>query len=127
MTGVQTCALPIFVVVEDEPAIRRGVSDALRLSGYEVTEAPDGVAGLREADAAGVDLVLLELFEGDQAPAPWDDSMASIAAESAGTSQSGLGLALAAYIGWGWQGMEAVSGIEEERRLGGRQGSCQLG
>jgi DNA-binding response OmpR family regulator len=51
-----------IVVVEDEPAIRRGVSDALRLSGYEVAEAPDGVAGLREAAAAGVDLVLLDIM-----------------------------------------------------------------
>src|SRR5437016_5084846 len=51
-----------IVVVEDEPAIRRGVSDALRLSGYEVTEAPDGNAGLREAASAGVDLVLLDIM-----------------------------------------------------------------
>src|SRR5437762_2544782 len=51
-----------IVVVEDEPAIRRGVSDALRLSGYEVTEAGDGSVGLREAAAAGVDLVLLDLL-----------------------------------------------------------------
>ena len=51
-----------IVVVEDEPAIRRGVSDALRLSGYEVTEAPDGAVGLREGGAAGVDLVLLDLL-----------------------------------------------------------------
>jgi DNA-binding response OmpR family regulator len=51
-----------IVVVEDEPAIRRGVSDALRLSGYEVTEAGDGSIGLREAAAAGVDLVLLDLL-----------------------------------------------------------------
>lgn len=50
-----------IVVVEDEPAIRRGVSDALRLSGYEVTEAPDGASGLREGAAAGVDLVLLDI------------------------------------------------------------------
>ena len=51
-----------IVVVEDEPAIRRGVSDALRLSGYEVTEAADGAVGLREGAAAGVDLVLLDLL-----------------------------------------------------------------
>ncbi len=51
-----------IVVVEDEPAIRRGVSDALRLSGYEVTEAADGVLGLREAASAGVDLVLLDIM-----------------------------------------------------------------
>jgi DNA-binding response OmpR family regulator len=51
-----------IVVVEDEPAIRRGLSDVLRLSGYEVTEAPDGASGLREATAAGVDLVLLDIM-----------------------------------------------------------------
>jgi DNA-binding response OmpR family regulator len=51
-----------IVVVEDEPAIRRGLSDSLRLSGYEVTEAPDGAAGLREAAADGVDLVLLDIM-----------------------------------------------------------------
>jgi DNA-binding response OmpR family regulator len=51
-----------IVVVEDEPAIRRGVSDALRLSGYDVTEAADGAAGLQEASCAGVDLVLLDLL-----------------------------------------------------------------
>lgn len=51
-----------IVVVEDEPAIRRGVSDALRLGGYDVTEAADGVHGLREGSAAGVDLVLLDLL-----------------------------------------------------------------
>ena len=51
-----------IVVVEDEPAIRRGVSDALRLSGYDVTEAADGLSGAREAAAAGVDLVLLDIM-----------------------------------------------------------------
>lgn len=51
-----------IVVVEDEPAIRRGVCDALRLTGYAVTEAADGVSGLREAAADGVDLVLLDLL-----------------------------------------------------------------
>ncbi len=50
------------VVVEDEPAIRRGVCDALRLTGYAVTEAADGATGLREAAADGVDLVLLDLL-----------------------------------------------------------------
>lgn len=51
-----------IVVVEDESAIRRGVSDALRLSGYDVQEAADGAAGLTEASSAGVDLVLLDLL-----------------------------------------------------------------
>src|SRR6516225_7133906 len=51
-----------IVVVEDEPAIRRGVADALRLSGYDVTEAADGAVGLQEARVGGVDLVLLDLL-----------------------------------------------------------------
>jgi DNA-binding response OmpR family regulator len=51
-----------IVVIEDEPAIRRGVVDALRESRYLVTEAADGDAGLIEAQRAGVDLVLLDLL-----------------------------------------------------------------
>lgn len=51
-----------IAVVEDEPAIRRGVVDALKLSGYEVAEAADGHSGLREAQTDGVDLVLLDLL-----------------------------------------------------------------
>jgi DNA-binding response OmpR family regulator len=50
------------VVVEDEWAIRRGVVDALRTAGYQVTEAGDGVKGLEEAVRLGVDLVLLDLL-----------------------------------------------------------------
>lgn len=51
-----------IVVVEDEEAIRRGVADALRIAGYEVVEAADGVAGLQAARGAGVSLVLLDLL-----------------------------------------------------------------
>src|SRR6516164_3985172 len=50
------------VVIEDEPAIRRGVADALRTTGYEVAEAADGAQGLEEALRRGVDLVLLDLL-----------------------------------------------------------------
>lgn len=50
------------VIVEDEDAIRRAIVDALRMSGYEVVEAADGVTGLREAQRSGVDLVLLDLL-----------------------------------------------------------------
>jgi DNA-binding response OmpR family regulator len=49
------------VVVEDEPAIRRGVVDLLRVSGFDVAEAADGVRGLEVAAGPGVDLVLLDL------------------------------------------------------------------
>jgi DNA-binding response OmpR family regulator len=51
-----------IVVIEDEPAIRRGIADALRASGYEVAEAGDGDRGLVEAGRSGVDLVLLDLL-----------------------------------------------------------------
>lgn len=53
---------PHIVVVEDEPAIRRGVADALRMSGYEVAEAADGDRGLLEASRHEADLVLLDLM-----------------------------------------------------------------
>src|SRR5262245_10752380 len=51
-----------IVIVEDEPAIRRGVSDLLRASGYEVREAADGERGLEEAVGRDVGLVLLDLL-----------------------------------------------------------------
>ena len=51
-----------IVVVEDEPAIRRGVTDALRLTGYDVSEAADGHAGLVAATQPHVDLVLLDIL-----------------------------------------------------------------
>jgi DNA-binding response OmpR family regulator len=51
-----------IVVIEDEQPIRRGVTDALRASGYEVAEAADGDRGLQEATRPGVDLVLLDLL-----------------------------------------------------------------
>jgi DNA-binding response OmpR family regulator len=51
-----------LVVVEDEQAIRRGIADALRASGYQVAEAADGQRGLDEAVRPGVDLVLLDLM-----------------------------------------------------------------
>jgi DNA-binding response OmpR family regulator len=51
-----------IVVVEDEPAIRRGVGDALRAAGFDVVEAADGARGLDEAVRLGVGLVLLDLL-----------------------------------------------------------------
>lgn len=51
-----------IVVVEDEDAIRRGVVDTLRMAGFAVVEAADGIAGLAEAKRGDVDLVLLDLL-----------------------------------------------------------------
>jgi DNA-binding response OmpR family regulator len=55
-------AIARVVVIEDEPAIRRGVVDVLRASGYEAVEACDGEQGLREGLRIGVDLLLLDLL-----------------------------------------------------------------
>ena len=49
------------VVVEDEPAIRRGIVDMLKVAGYDPVEAGDGAAGLAAGRRVGVDLVLLDL------------------------------------------------------------------
>jgi len=51
-----------IVVIEDEPAIRRGLCDVLRAAGYTPVEAADGEQGLSEARRAGVRLVLLDLM-----------------------------------------------------------------
>ena len=51
-----------IVVVEDEPAFRRGVADALRITGYDVAEAADGHSGLIAATQPHVDLVLLDIL-----------------------------------------------------------------
>lgn len=55
-------SLARLVVVEDEPAIRQGVVDALIATGYEVVEAADGEIGLQKSLESDVDLVLLDLL-----------------------------------------------------------------
>lgn len=47
--------------IEDDPAIRRGIVDALRFAGYQVLEAADGPQGRELALGTQVDLVLLDL------------------------------------------------------------------
>ncbi|SIO28470.1 DNA-binding response regulator, OmpR family, contains REC and winged-helix (wHTH) domain [Singulisphaera sp. GP187] len=49
------------LVIEDDPAIRRGLIDALAFAGYATLEASDGLAGCRAALAADCDLLLLDL------------------------------------------------------------------
>jgi DNA-binding response OmpR family regulator len=50
-----------ILVVEDDAAIRGGIVDALRFKGFVVVEAGNGVDGLRLAESADVDLILLDL------------------------------------------------------------------
>jgi two-component system response regulator MprA len=63
---MDTTAPPVVLVVEDEPAVRELITDALRDEGYRVLEAPDGHAALRAVNAPSPitpcpDLVLLDV------------------------------------------------------------------
>jgi DNA-binding response OmpR family regulator len=49
------------LVIEDDPAIRRGVVDALAFAGYDTLEASEGVSGRCAALDAEFDLLLLDL------------------------------------------------------------------
>ena len=49
------------LVVEDDPAIRRGLADALTFAGYRVHEAADAPSGLEIGLRADLDLVLLDV------------------------------------------------------------------
>lgn len=49
------------LVIEDDPAIRRGIVDALNFEGYAVLEADRGDTGLDLASRSACDLILLDL------------------------------------------------------------------
>ena len=49
------------LLIEDDPAIRRGVKDALAFAGYDVLEASEGIAGLAAALEGRYDVLLLDL------------------------------------------------------------------
>jgi DNA-binding response OmpR family regulator len=51
-----------ILVVEDDPAILRGLADNLRCEGYEVQQAADGEAALRLAREGRPDLIILDLM-----------------------------------------------------------------
>src|SRR4051794_28995269 len=50
-----------ILVIEDDPAIRRGVVDALEFAGYVTLQASDGVGGRAAALDSDCDLLLLDL------------------------------------------------------------------
>jgi DNA-binding response OmpR family regulator len=51
-----------ILMIEDEPALTRGVSDALAAEGFEVVVAHDGQAGLDRALEGVADLILLDVM-----------------------------------------------------------------
>jgi DNA-binding response OmpR family regulator len=52
---------PRILTIEDDPAIRRGIVDALRFAGYTPLEAANGKVGLEMAVGQSYDLLLLDL------------------------------------------------------------------
>ena len=51
-----------LLLVEDEPALVRGLSDALRANGFDVSVATDGQAGLDAALRGQAELILLDVM-----------------------------------------------------------------
>ena len=58
-----------ILVVEDDPAIRRGLVDALAFAGYDTREVGEGPAGLAAALGSDCDLLLLDLVLPDHTKA----------------------------------------------------------
>ena len=50
------------LIVEDDPAILRGLADNMRFEGYEVITAPDGEAGAKAQRTHKPDLIVLDLM-----------------------------------------------------------------
>jgi DNA-binding response OmpR family regulator len=50
-----------ILVVEDDDSMREFLATALRMTGYHVRTAPDGLAGLRMLEAYEPDVVVLDL------------------------------------------------------------------
>jgi DNA-binding response OmpR family regulator len=53
---------PRVLIVEDDPALARGLSDVLRQHGFDVRVAQDGQTGLDTALGGGVDLIFLDVM-----------------------------------------------------------------
>jgi two-component system, NtrC family, nitrogen regulation response regulator NtrX len=54
--------MPSVLIIDDEPNIRRMVGALFGAEGYDVRDAADGASGLRRADEAEPDVVLLDLM-----------------------------------------------------------------
>ncbi len=54
--------MPRILIVEDEPAMQRGLRDNLEVEGYEVETAGDGESGLRHILGQQFDLIILDVM-----------------------------------------------------------------
>src|SRR6185503_10666458 len=53
--------MPRILIVDDEPAMVRGLEDNLRFEGYQTLAAASGQEGLEQAFREGPDLILLDV------------------------------------------------------------------
>lgn len=51
-----------ILVIDDEPVILLGVSDRMRLEGYEVVTAQDGKSGIEQAEKEKPDIIILDIM-----------------------------------------------------------------
>lgn len=102
--------MPRILVIEDETSIRDNLVRFLKLEGYEVVAAPDGIAGLNKAREILPDLILcdvmmpgldgfgvLEALRADAATAGLRFVFLTASAEKEKLEQ-GLALGAAAYV-----------------------------
>ncbi len=54
--------MPRVLIVEDEPTLAEGLSEALGFQGYDCEIASDGAAGHARAEAGGFDLMILDVM-----------------------------------------------------------------
>ena len=57
-----SCPLPRVLMIDDQPDIRTMVSIVLRVNHFEVVEAANAAAGLKEFEAGKFDLAIVDIF-----------------------------------------------------------------
>jgi DNA-binding response OmpR family regulator len=57
-----SCPLPRVLMIDDQPDIRTMVSIVLRVNHFDVVEAGNAAAGLKEFEAAEFDLAIVDIF-----------------------------------------------------------------
>lgn len=65
-TLAYTTRVPRILVIDDEEQVRRLLSQALKLHGYEVTLAANGQEGVREYRRAQADLIITDILMPDR-------------------------------------------------------------
>src|SRR5437016_143562 len=60
--NVDEASTPRILVIDDDEAVRSMIVETLRGEGYRVDEASNGAAGLEQLQAAGSDLILLDII-----------------------------------------------------------------